>query len=102
MMSPIQLRARSFWSFKLMLFSGVIGLLLLIGMPSPGFRGAADPIAGVLAVVALFLLVLSLIANLISLTNGMLAWKNGAGFCPWIIICGLLLVVPIALFILTA
>lgn len=101
MMSPIQIRRRSLRAFKFMLICGALGLVLLIGTPNPGFHGTSNPIAANLAIGSLLLLVLSLISCLVSLANGIIAWKKGAGFCPWIVICGLFLLSAIALFTLS-
>jgi uncharacterized membrane protein YtjA (UPF0391 family) len=100
MMPPDRLRARSLTAFKAMLASGLLGVVMLIGLPSPGYAGASDTVAQVFAAVAVVLLVVALIASLVSLADGIMAWQGGARPCPWIVVCGLLLVVPAALFML--
>ena len=90
-----QHRTRSLRAFKLSLFCGAAGFILLSGLSSPGFPGTAVAYTPYLIILSLCLLALSLIANLTSLVYGIMAWKNGAGPCPWLLICGLLLVMPI-------
>ena len=90
-----QQRTRSLRSLKLSLSCGAAGCILLIGMPNAGFAGTANAYIPYLIIMSLCLLLLSLIANLTSLVYGIMAWKNGAGPCPWLLICGLLLVMPI-------
>ena len=90
-----QHRTRSLRAFKLSLCSGAAALIILIGLPSPGFSGTTVAYTPYLIILSLCLLLLSLIANLTSLVYGIKAWKNGAGPCPWLLICGLLLATPI-------
>ena len=86
-----QQRTRSLRALKLSLFCGAAGSILLIGMPNAGFSGTANAYIPYLIILSLCLLLLSLIANLTSLVYGIMAWKNGAGPCPWLLICVLLL-----------
>ncbi len=96
-MARDKLRTLSWWTFKATIYCGVVGILLVIAIPNLGFRGSADPVARVVATAGFGLVGIAMLANLMSLMSGMLAWINGAGRCYWIIFCGTLFLIPVVL-----
>ena len=96
-MTREKLRTLSWWAFKATIYCGVVGILLVIAIPNPSFRGSAELTARVVATTAFGLVGIAMLANLISLVSGALAWINGAGRCYWIIFCGILFFIPVVL-----
>lgn len=76
---------------------GVVGVLLLLAAPNPGFEASEGTAARVIALLGFALVGMALLANLVSLVAGAMAWTQGAGRSYWIIFCALLLLVPVAL-----
>ena len=96
-MTRERLRNLSWRTFQATIFCGAVGVLLVIAIPNPGFRGSEDLAARFVATTAFGLVGIALLANLISFVSGALAWIGGAGRCYWIIFCGIVLLIPVAL-----
>ena len=96
-MTPDNLRTLSWRAFKATFVCGVLGVLLLLAAPNPGFAASQSTAARVIAMLGFGLIGLALLANLVSLVMGAMAWKQGAGRCYWIIFCALLVLTPVAL-----
>jgi uncharacterized membrane protein len=83
--------------FKAAIYCGLAGILLVIAIPNPSFRGSDDLSARVVATTAFGLVGIAMLANPISLVSGALAWANGAGRCSWIIFSGIVFLIPVVL-----
>lgn len=94
-MAPDRLRALSLRTFKATIVCGIIGILIVLGLPQPGFAGSASATARIFALSGLALLIIAMAANVVSLVTGALAWRQGAGRCPWIVFCAIVLLIPV-------
>jgi hypothetical protein len=95
-MAPNDLRTLSLRTFKTTLGCGIVGSLLGLGLPNPGYADPASVLPRVLATAVLSLLLVAVVTNFVSLVTGALAWARGGGRCAWIVVCAILLLVPIA------
>jgi len=95
MIAPDKLRAISWGTFKATIYCAVAGMLLLAAVPGPGFKSSSSATAQVVAILAVASLGAALIANIVSLVTGMIAWSKGTRHCSWIIV-SLLLVLALA------
>jgi MFS family permease len=98
-MSPDNLRKLSWKTFVAMFGLGVLGAVVLVAVPDPGYKSHGGNLGRFIAISGLALIGLAVLANIISQASGFLAWRRGARFCGWIIICALLLYVPAAVLI---
>jgi hypothetical protein len=98
-MTPEKLRTLSWRAFKTFIYCGVAGMILLIAVPNPGYRSAADPVVRILATSAFGLVGIAMLANLIALVSGTIAWFRGGGRCYWVLFCGMVLLVPAVIWI---
>jgi hypothetical protein len=99
-MTPDNLRKLSWQTFKATIICGVIGALLVVAIPKPGFADASDILVRILAISAFGLVVIAVLADIVSLISGAVAWAKGSKSCAWIFICAILLLIPIS--VLTA
>ena len=90
-----RLRAISWGTFKATIYCAVAGIILLVAVPAPGFKSSSSGAAQVVAILAAVTLGAALIANIVSLVTGMIAWSKGSRHCSWIIV-SLLLVLALA------
>jgi len=99
--TPDSLRTLSLRTFKATVYCAIAGILILIAVPNPSFRAAADPSVRMIGVSGFVLLGIAAITNLVSLVSGAIAWLRGSRRCPWIFACALVIVAPGAIWIAT-
>jgi len=95
MISADKLRAISWGTFKTTIYCAVAGILLLVAVPAPGFKSSSSATGQLVAILAVTTLGAALIANMVSLVTGTIAWSKGTRHCSWIIV-SLLLVLALA------
>lgn len=98
-MAPDGLRRLSLRMFQATVLCAIVGIVVILAVPSPGFRAAVGPAARFIAMGGLALLGVAALANLVSLVTGAIAWTKGAQRCPWIFVCALALVAPVGLWV---
>ena len=98
-MTPDRLRTLSLHTFKATVFCAIAGIVLLIAVPNPSFRAAADPGVRIIGITGFALLGIGAIANLVSLLSGAIAWMKGAKRCPWIFASALVFLVPAGIWV---
>lgn len=81
------------------LICGVTGILLIISIPNPSYRDTSDLAVHILATTGFGLVGIAMIANLVSLISGTIAWIKGTLPCGWIFISAFIFLVPLAVYI---
>lgn len=94
-----KLRKLSWRMFITTLVCGLTGILLIISIPNPSYRDASDLALHILATSGFGLVGIAMIANLVSLLSGTIAWIKGTQHCGWIFISALIILVPLAMYI---
>jgi hypothetical protein len=79
----------------------VLGIVLMIVVPRTPPGATTDPVAWAVLASAFGLLAISIVANLVSLVSGAMAWLKGAP-CPWILLSALAIVAPAGFWIAEA
>jgi hypothetical protein len=100
-MNAENLRKLSWWAFKATFICALVGILTVIAVPNPSYRDTADLTVRIIAISGFSLIGVAVIANFVSLVSGVIAWIKGPEHCRWIIINGILLLIPIVGFLLS-
>lgn len=101
-MDAERLRRISWNGFRAMLGFGLLAALVVAAVPEPGFAQGAPGGARMVVLIALFLLGLTFLSCVVSLVAGLVAWRRGARFAAWIVVCVLILLAPPALLLASA
>jgi hypothetical protein len=98
-MTPDSIRILSLRTFKATVYCVIVGILMIIAIPNPGFPSANGPSVRIIGISGLALLGIGAIVNLVSLVSGAIAWMKGARRCPWIFLSALVFLVPAGIWI---
>jgi len=100
-MTPQGLRTLSSRMFKATVCCFVLGIVLLIAVPKSPPGATIDPVVQAVGQLAFGLLGFSLLANLVSLVTGAIAWLKGQP-SPWILLSALVILLPVGFWIASA
>lgn len=98
-MTPDNLRKLSWRMFIATFICGAIGILLVITIPNPSYRDASDLTVHILAATGFGLVGIAIIANLVSLVSGAIAWFKGTRHCGWILVSAIIFFTPLAIYV---
>ena len=93
------LRNFSWRMFIITLVCGLTGILVIISIPNPGYRNFSDLAVHLLATSGFGLVGIAMIANIVSLVSGMIAWIKGTQHCWWVFISAFIFLVPLTMYI---
>lgn len=96
-MAPEKLRSLSLSLFKIAVYCGITGILIIVAIPNASYRGETGVVVHIIAFLGLGLVGIMLVSCVVSLISGSIAWIKGKRHCGWIIICAMLLMVPLGL-----
>jgi len=73
----------------------------MIAVPNSSYRDTTDIAVRIIGTSGFGLIGVAILANLFSFVTGAIAWFNGAGRCQWIIVSGIVMLIPIVLLVLS-